>query len=187
MGKDKTYTGKTFLGLSGNKLSQMIGFAAGVGFLLFGYDQGVMGSLLTLPSFTKRFPEIDVKPEEAGAGGKSNLQGATIGLYEIGCFMGAVLTMLYGDGLGRRRVIWIGSIIMAVGTVIQASSYGIAQLIVARIITGVGNGMHTATIPVWQSECSPPHKRGALIMIEGALITGEFISYFLHRCGETEI
>lgn len=32
--------------------------------------------------------------------------------------------------------------------------------------------MHTATIPMWQSECSPPHKRGMLVMIEGLLITG---------------
>lgn len=27
---------------------------------LFGYDQGVMGGLLTLPSFLKTFPEIDI-------------------------------------------------------------------------------------------------------------------------------
>lgn len=32
--------------------------------------------------------------------------------------------------------------------------------------------MHTATIPMWQSECSPPHKRGMLVMVEGLLITG---------------
>jgi hypothetical protein len=39
MGKD--YDGKKFFGLSGLALSRMIGFAAGAGFLLFGYDQYV--------------------------------------------------------------------------------------------------------------------------------------------------
>jgi len=37
---------------------------------------------------------------------------------------------------------------MIVGAILQASSFTIAQLIVARIVSGVGNGMHTATIPV---------------------------------------
>ncbi len=72
----------------------------------------------------------------------------------------------------RRANIWIGSIIMAVGAIGCAASFSLAQLFVFRVILGIGNGMHTATIPVWQSECSPPHKRGMLIMVEGAMITG---------------
>ena len=32
-----------------------------LGFYFFGYDQGVMGSLLTLKSFRKTFPAIDVQ------------------------------------------------------------------------------------------------------------------------------
>lgn len=47
------------MGLSGAKLSRIIGVASGAGFLLFGYDQGVMGSLLTLGVFTQQFPQID--------------------------------------------------------------------------------------------------------------------------------
>jgi sugar porter (SP) family MFS transporter len=50
--------------------------------------------------------------------------------------------------------------------------------------------MHTATIPMWQSECSPPHKRGMLVMVEGLLITGgicmaywvDFAFYWLDPC-----
>lgn len=139
--------------------------------LLFGYDQGVMGSLLTLPSFNETFPSINTAGQ-SGASHASTLQGAAIGLYEIGCLMGALSCLWLGDKLGRRPVIWIGTIIMIIGAIIQCTSFGLAQLIVGRIVTGVGNGMHTATIPVWQSECSPPHKRGMLVMIEGLLITG---------------
>lgn len=171
MGKSSNYDGPKYFGLSGLALSRMIGFAAGAGFLLFGYDQGVMGSLLTLPSFTEQFPAINTSGK-SGTSHEATLQGVAIGLYEIGCLIGALSCLWLGDLLGRRKIIWIGTVIMIIGAAIQCSSFGLAQLIVARIITGVGNGMHTATIPMWQSECSPPHKRGMLVMVEGLLITG---------------
>jgi MFS family permease len=76
----------------------------------------------------------------------------------------------YGDRLGRRRAVLLGVIIMLVGTTIQASSLGMAQLIVGRIVTGGGNGMNTSSIPVWQSEMAPPKIRGFLVLFEGALI-----------------
>lgn len=107
----------SFLGLRGVKLNIMIAICAGVGFVLFGYDQGVMGSLLTLPPFRVAFPQIDTITPEPGAdpqlrGDPSNstLQGATIGIYEIGCFAGSVTCILWGNVLGRRRMIWIGSL-----------------------------------------------------------------------------
>ena len=61
---------------------------------------------------------------------------------------------------------------MVVGAIIQASSFQLAQFIVGRIVTGYGNGLNTSTVPTWQSECSRSHRRGMLVMIEGALITG---------------
>lgn len=91
-----------FLGLCGNDLNLMVAFAAGVGFVLFGYDQGVMGSLLTLPAFLQKFPEMNGNTN-------STLQGAIIGIYEIGCFLGSISCLLWGNLLGRRKVIWIGS------------------------------------------------------------------------------
>lgn len=51
--------GGTYLGLQGTKLQIAIGVLAGMDFLLFGYDQGVTGGLLTLESFNKLFPSID--------------------------------------------------------------------------------------------------------------------------------
>jgi len=45
---------------------------------------------------------------------------------------------------------------------------------------GFGNGLNTSTVPTWQSECSKSHRRGQLVMVEGALITGGIcISYWL--------
>jgi hypothetical protein len=49
---------RKYLGLQGNALQIAIGLIAGMDFLLFGYDQGVTGGLLTLQSFIKYFPTI---------------------------------------------------------------------------------------------------------------------------------
>nr|OQO27486.1 hypothetical protein B0A51_06201 [Rachicladosporium sp. CCFEE 5018] len=133
--------GKKFYGLTGTRLNIAIAVIAGTDFALFGYDQGVLGGLLTLPSFLRYFPEIDVysKPK-AEQGTASNVQGITVGGYTLGCFFGAVATIWLGNFLGRKKTIFIGSLIMVVGAAIQASSFSLPQLIVARLITGFGNG-----------------------------------------------
>ena len=70
---------------------------------------------------------------------------------------------------------------MIIGAIIQTTSFGLAQLMVGRIVTGIGNGMNTSTIPVYQSEIAPPKIRGFLVLFEVALITlGIVISYWLN-------
>lgn len=145
-----------------------------------------MGGLLTLPSFTKVFPEINTTA--AGTKGltksqaehKSTIQGISIASYNVGCFCGAIACLWVGNWLGRRKTIFLGSSIMVVGAALQCSAFSLAHLIVGRLITGMGNGLNTSTVPTWQSECSKSHRRGQLVMIEGALITGGIcISYWI--------
>lgn len=166
----KSKSGPKFYGLRGVWLHRSIGFIAGMGFLLFGYDQGVMGGLLTLENFKSYFPEMD----------DSTISGTVVAIYEIGCFLGALTAMWLGDKIGRRKMIFWGSIVMTIGAILQCSSYGLAQLIVGRIVTGYGNGYITSTVPTWQSEAAKPKERGRLVMISGALITGGImISYWI--------
>nr|POE56262.1 sugar transporter stl1 [Quercus suber] len=138
----------------------------------FGYDQGVMGGLLTLESFVAVFPEIDTRNVSGNSPRAVN--------QDLGCFAGAVMCIWLGERLGRKRTIFFGSAIMIVGAAIQASSFSLGQLIAGRVITGLGNGFNTSTVPVWQSETSKSHKRGQMVMIEGALITGGImLSYWI--------
>ena len=69
-------------------------------------------------------------------------------------------------------MIFLGSSIMIVGATLQCTSFHLAQLIIGRIITGIGNGVNTSTVPAWQAETSKSHKRGQMVMIEGAMISG---------------
>jgi MFS family permease len=143
-----------YLGLRGTRLNIAIGVIAGFDFLLFGYDQGVMGGLLTLPAFTSVFPQIDTTEQglrgltKSQANHRSTIQGISIGSYNVGCFCGAISCIWIGDRLGRRKTIFLGSSIMIVGAALQASAFSLPQLIVGRIITGMGNGLNTSTVSV---------------------------------------
>lgn len=134
--------GKKYYGLRGFHLNLAIGIIAGMDFLLFGYDQGVMGGLLTLDSFLSVFPQINVDSPPLGSTSTqtSVIQGISIGSYNVGCFFGAVATIWLGDVLGRRRMIFAGSSVMVVGAILQCSSFSLPQLIVGRLVTGFGNG-----------------------------------------------
>jgi MFS family permease len=103
-----------------------------------------------------------------------------VATYNLGCLSGAVPTIWIGNWLGRRKTIFAGSFIMVIGAILQCGSYSLGQLIVGRLVTGFGNGMNTSTVPTWQSECSRSHRRGQMVMIEGAMITGGImISYWM--------
>ncbi|KAK9858991.1 hypothetical protein MYU51_015889 [Penicillium brevicompactum] len=171
---------KPYFGLRGSSLNIMISIIAGLDFLLFGYDQGVMGGLLTLNSFVTVFPEIDTTHSSSSTSTNSTTQGITTASYNLGCFFGAIFCIWIGNYLGRRKTIFTGSIIMIVGATLQACAYSLPHLIVGRIVTGIGNGMNTSTVPTWQSECSKSHHRGQLVMLEGSLIAaGITISYWI--------
>lgn len=138
-----------------------------------------MGGILTLPVFLQQFPEID---PEAGpdSATRSTHQGIAVASYNLGCFIGALITIWIGNPLGRKKMIMLGTSIMLVGAILQASAFTLDHFIIGRIITGIGNGGNTSTVPTWQSETSHAHKRGKLVMVEGALITGGvMLSYWV--------
>jgi MFS family permease len=92
--------------------------------------------------------------------------------------------LAYGDWLGRRRSVMLGASIMILGVIIQVTSFPghvpLAQFIVGRVVTGVGNGINTSTIPTYQAECSRTTNRGLLICIEGGIIAfGTLIAYWI--------
>lgn len=172
-----------YFGLRGKRLGYAVTIIAGVDFLLFGFDQGVFGGLLTMEQFLTEFPQVwpeDPAVTDASVTSyRATVQGITVASYNLGCFLGACITIFIGNPLGRRRMIILGTSIMVVGAILQASATTMEQLIIGRIITGLGNGGNTSTVPTWQSETSHAHNRGKLVMVEGALITcGIMISYW---------
>ncbi|KAI6836683.1 general substrate transporter [Hortaea werneckii] len=164
-----------YMGMKGRNLSIMLSTVATCGFLLFGYDQGVMSGIISATDFNNYFPQTK---------GDATWQAFVTAIYEVGCLIGAIFQLNYGDRTGRRRAIMIGALIMIIGVVIQVTafdgSHATAQFIIGRTVTGVGNGINTSTIPTYQAECSKSANRGLLICIEGGTIAiGTMIAYWI--------
>jgi MFS family permease len=121
-----------------------------------------MGGILTLKVFLDAFPMIN--PDADGitsseSSMRSTYQGIAIASYNLGCFIGAMITIFIGNPLGRKRVIMLGTSIMVIGAILQASATTLEHFIIGRIITGLGNGGNTSTVG---HLCPVPHEAAYL-------------------------
>ncbi|KAL2817167.1 general substrate transporter [Aspergillus granulosus] len=161
-----------YFGLRGSLLNRaIIWLVVCPAFLCYGYNQGVMGGLLTLEPFVKVFPAMDtLTTTGATQHYNSTIQGTVVALYTVGGIFGSLSCIYLGDLLGRRKVIFWTSAISIIGAILMATSFSLAQFIVARLVLGVGTGGYVATVPVWQSEISQAKKRGAHVVTDGIFI-----------------
>ncbi|KAM5519537.1 hypothetical protein FOXYSP1_17961 [Fusarium oxysporum f. sp. phaseoli] len=168
----------SYFGLRGKPLSTLLSIVAATAFALQGYDQAVMNGLLTLDTFKHQFPQIKNSNIEASMDAdwpSCFLSGTAVAIYEVGCAIGALSCAFLGDILGRRRTIFIAGCIVIVGVAIQSSSFSLGQLIASRVITGLGVGALTATIPMWVSECSSAKERGRRVLLQGFFAIGGIV------------
>ncbi|KAK5740422.1 hypothetical protein LTR17_004685 [Elasticomyces elasticus] len=169
----------------GLKLQIAIMITCQMAFILFGYDQGVFSGIVTNEDWRETF----------GNPG-SGLEGIIVSIYNLGAFSGCILTFIWGENLGRRSCMWVAmgrivsrvgiwvvlmpaNCIQIVGAILQCTSYSVPQIMVARYITGIGTGIETSTVPMYQSELCDADKRGRLVSSEPLFVgVGIVISYF---------
>ena len=161
-----------YLGLRGAALARaMISLVVGPAFICYGYNLSVAGGLLTLLSFTKQFPMMDtIHVPESKQHFHSQIQGTVVALFTVGGIFGSLSCIWLGDRLGRRKMIFMMGGISIIGAILMSSSFSLGQFIVARLVLGVGTGGYLATVPVWQSEISLAHKRGAHVVTDGIFV-----------------
>jgi len=141
-------------------------------FVLFGYNQSGVGGLLSLEDWNAHFPEIDtIHAEGAEKSANSTKQGAVVASFTIGALFGALACTWTGDILGRRKIIFGAAILTLIGEILQCTSFQLAQFVVGRFILGWGIGALSATVPVWQSECSSSANRGKHVVLDGCFIS----------------
>ena len=97
-----------------------------------------------------------------------------VAILEVGAFFASLVVGRVGDIIGRRRTIFFGAIIFVIGGAFQTFSTGMPTMILGRIVAGVGVGLLSTIVPVYQSEISPSHNRGKLACIE---FTGNVVGY----------
>lgn len=149
----------------GKQVSWAVTFTCELAFILFGVEQGIVGILILGEDFLNQFGHPT-----------GSYLGIIVSIYTLGCFFGCVLNFFVGDYLGRRRVIALSMVIIIIGVALQCSSFSVVQLMIGRFITGLGTGMETSSVPMYQSELAKPHLRGRLVCSE-ALFVGIGLVY----------
>ncbi|KAJ5691230.1 hypothetical protein N7488_011965 [Penicillium malachiteum] len=129
--------------------------------MIFGYNQSAAGGVLSDSTFNLQFPRMDTLFTTGSLESEnSKIQGTVVALYTLFGVFGALGCTFLGDILGRRKTIFIASVVQAVGAIIQSSSFAFAQFIIGRIVLGLGTGGIIATVSIWQPEVSKAESRG---------------------------
>lgn len=108
------------------------------------------------------------------------MEGTVTALFVIGCLVGCLCTSFSNGRWGRLTIAQVGAGALSIGAILQASSYSVAQLIVGRIVAGLGLGLITSNLAVWQSETAVTKIRGTLVAISlSFLILGQVLAYWI--------
>jgi MFS family permease len=112
---------------------------------------GVMTDVIQSPHFLAFFQTSDDDP----------LVGAIVSTFSGGAVFGALLGGEAMDRLGRKPTVQMGAVICLLGAILQAAASNLAMMLIGRIIAGGAVGLMSMSVPVYQSECSPPEVRGS--------------------------
>jgi MFS family permease len=69
------------------------------------------------------------------------------------------------DRFGRRKTVMIGAVINLIGAALQSGAQSLAMILVGRILAGWAVGLMSMSVPVYQSECAHPSKRGISVHV----------------------
>lgn len=156
-----------------------------IGGLLFGYDTAVIsGAEKGLEQFFDSAKDFDYTDFWHGFTSSSAL---------IGCIIGAFLSGVLSQRLGRKKSLFIAGVLFflsAWGSYAPESGilpHGVPSktlLIVFncyRILGGIGVGLASAICPMYIAEIAPADKRGALVSWnQFAIIFGQLVVYFVN-------
>lgn len=163
----------------GNLRVYVLATVAYTGSFLFGYDTGVMGSVLELPSFKNDFGL-------SASGGFSSSESAqvssnVVSLLTAGCFFGAILGAFVNEKYGRRYSIMGFDLIFLIGAAVQSAANGsLSYIYGGRVIAGFGIGGMSSITPVFVSENCPPKIRGRIAgLFQEFLVIGVTVAYWL--------
>ncbi|KAK5135895.1 hypothetical protein LTR08_004545 [Meristemomyces frigidus] len=121
-----------------NKRVYLLTAVAYMGSLLFGFDTGVMGSVLALDSFKKDF---GLPIGKTGFASEKNayISSNVVSLLTAGCFFGAIAAAFINEKIGRRFTLIAFVSVFLVGAAIQtAAHHEIGVIYGGRVIAGLG-------------------------------------------------
>ena len=138
---------------------------AALGGFLFGYDTAVISG--TIAQVSQLF-QLDALQ-----------QGWYVGCALIGSIVGVLFAGILSDKLGRKLTMVISAVLFSTSALGCAISADFTQLVIYRIIGGVGIGVVCILSPLYISEVSVAQYRGRLVSLYQLAVTVGFLGAYL--------
>ncbi|WP_051579802.1 sugar porter family MFS transporter [Pseudonocardia acaciae] len=142
-----------------------IATVSGVSGLLFGYDNGIIGSAMLYIS--RRF---ELSPFQ---------QAMVTSMILVGAIVGALAGGALSSRFGRRRIVVMVALVFAVGAVAAALAPNAEALALSRFVLGLSVGGASSTVPVYVAELAPPRIRGTLTVLFELMVGVGVLSAYL--------
>ncbi|KAK8143682.1 hypothetical protein G3M48_006884 [Beauveria asiatica] len=155
----------------------MICLQLALGSSIWGYNIGILSSVLVHPGWRGALHN----PEPAQ-------KGLVTGFYYVGTLISYIfLSHPLADLRGRRYAAQVGTLVLCLGGLVMAAAagrYALSIMVAGRLICGLGVGVVSTTVPLYQSEMSPAKERGKYVTINHVgfvvgLATGLWAGYFV--------
>ncbi len=138
---------------------------AALGGFLFGYDTAVISG--TIAQVTQLF-QLDALQ-----------QGWYVGCALVGSIVGVLFAGILSDKLGRKLTMVISAVLFSTSALGCALSADFTQLVIYRIIRGVGIGVVSIVSPLYISEVAVAQYRGRLVSLYQLAVTVGFLGAYL--------
>lgn len=138
---------------------------AAIGGILFGYDTAVISGTT----------EVVKTQFGLSTGG----EGWYVGCALIGSIIGVLVAGMLSDFLGRKKTLIISALLFSISAIGCALCADFSQLVIFRIIGGLGIGIVSIVSPIYISEVSPAEVRGTMVSLYQLFITIGFLLAYL--------
>ena len=138
---------------------------AALGGFLFGYDTAVISG--TIAQVTEQF-RLDALQ-----------QGWYVGCALVGSIIGVLFAGILSDKFGRKSTMILSAILFSTSAIGCAVCMDFNQLVVYRIIGGVGIGVVSIISPLYISEVAVAQYRGRLVSLYQLAVTIGFLGAYL--------
>ncbi|KAJ5592219.1 hypothetical protein N7537_009123 [Penicillium hordei] len=137
------------------------GFVA-FGGILYGYDTGTISGILAMPYWARTF-STGYRDNTGQLNVTSSQSSAIVSILSAGTFFGALAAAPLGDILGRRLGLVASNTVFVLGVILQTIATHIPLFLAGRFFAGLGVGLISTLVPLYQSETAPKWIRGFIV------------------------
>lgn len=150
---------------SSNLYLVFIALTAAIGGFLFGYDTAVISGTI---GFVKSKFALDAA-----------MEGWFVSSALVGCIAGVSVAGELSDRIGRKKALIASGLLFSISAIGCAISGSQTELIIYRMVGGIGVGVASMLSPLYISEISPANIRGRMVALyQLAIAVGILVAYF---------